>query len=1165
MTRRSWLTSFHQRLMFPMIRNKARRKRRMTPVGPAMLEMLETRQLLSAGTVPVGVETQVSTYTNDVNIHNVHPVVAVDGAGNTVTVWEEQSSANPNFEGIYAKKYSATGAVLVPQIQVNTYTAGLQREPSVAMDAAGDFTIAWDSQRTGSTNYDVYARCYNAAGIEQQTTEFRVNTTTNGPQLEPSVAMDAKGDTVIAWKTFYTYDPLHGEAIEAQRYTVKGSPQLTEFRVNAYTAGILLYYPRVAMDGSGDFVIAWEESRDGGASYDIYAQQFNAVGSLVGNEFLVNAYTTGQQITPAIAMNSTGDFVITWTDVDPDSTSRDQTGVYAQRCKLSATGSSTIGGEFQVNTYTSGLQNSSSVAIDSAGDFVITWQSSYQDGSTYGVFGQAFNVLGSILGSEFRGNATATGPQNLPSVAMDAAGDFSVVWESYPVLASPNTHGTYLQRYSLVKPNPAPTITAPATVAVNGSSSLLFTGNSAISVADGSGTAEKLTLTVLHGTLTFGSTTGLTATGNGTATVTLTGPLSALNSALLTFKYQAIAGYHGSETLILSDSDTISTLKGTANVAITVNAAPVVTVDPTSQRVVATHVVSFTAAATGSPVPTVHWQVSTDGGKTFANITNVASATTPALAFTVTASQNGYEYKAVFTNSLGTATTKVATLTVPRTIVVDVLGDQHVAGHTTLRDAIVLANGDTGGDAINFAAGMSGTIALTQGELTLTKSMTITGPGSGVLTISGNKLSRILEIDPAGITLNQVAINGLTLTQGNGVGTIATGLGGAILSINGQLTLLNDVLSNNSATGAGAIYSSSVLISRSDTFSGNSAATDGGGVDNSGTFTSTNDLFSKNSGGAIDNSGVLTSTNDTFQSNSGGGITNSNKLTISNDSFSSNSTSGDGGGVYTNGGTVISSNNTFSGNSATSFGGGIGIAFGVVSSTNDTFFSNSADAGGGIGNLLGHLTSTNDTIAANVVNHYAGLIGVGGGVWSDGVWNSLNTIVAGNHSGTVPSDISIVGGTFASRNDLIGDAATSGGITNGDANGNIVGKATNTTLAVDSTGKPILASNGGPTQTIALATGSPAINKGGSLATLTVSITATATTFNLSSATFVVVGDEIRVDSEIVVVTAVSGQTVTVSRGQGRTVATSHLANATVTLAFDQRGVRRTTNDIGAF
>src|SRR6266850_1944689 len=88
---------------------------------------------------------------------------------------------------------------------------------------------------------------------------------------------------------------------------------------------------------------------------------------------------------------------------------------------------------------------------------------------------------------------------------------------------------------------------------------------------------------------------------------------------------------------------------------------PTITTQPTNQTVAAGQTATFTAAATGSPTPTAQWQVSTDGGVTFSNVSGATSTT---LSFTTTLSQNGNRYRAVFTNAAGTATTTAATLTV---------------------------------------------------------------------------------------------------------------------------------------------------------------------------------------------------------------------------------------------------------------------------------------------------------------------------------------------------------------------------------------------------------------------------------------------------------------------------------------------------------------------
>jgi hypothetical protein len=94
-------------------------------------------------------------------------------------------------------------------------------------------------------------------------------------------------------------------------------------------------------------------------------------------------------------------------------------------------------------------------------------------------------------------------------------------------------------------------------------------------------------------------------------------------------------------------------------------AAPVLSANPAGKTVTAGESVSFTASASGVPTPAVQWQVSTNGGVTFVNDTTDAGNTTGTLTVAgTTVAESGQEYRAVFANPTGTATSAVATLTV---------------------------------------------------------------------------------------------------------------------------------------------------------------------------------------------------------------------------------------------------------------------------------------------------------------------------------------------------------------------------------------------------------------------------------------------------------------------------------------------------------------------
>ena len=83
-----------------------------------------------------------------------------------------------------------------------------------------------------------------------------------------------------------------------------------------------------------------------------------------------------------------------------------------------------------VNTYTDGNQMSPDVAVDNTGNFVITWHGN-GDGDDNGVYAQKFNSDGTKAGAEFNVNEYVKGGQGYPSIAMDDSGDYIIVWESY--------------------------------------------------------------------------------------------------------------------------------------------------------------------------------------------------------------------------------------------------------------------------------------------------------------------------------------------------------------------------------------------------------------------------------------------------------------------------------------------------------------------------------------------------------------------------------------------------------------------------------------------------------------------------------------------------------------------------------------------------------------
>ncbi|HTL78006.1 MAG TPA: choice-of-anchor Q domain-containing protein, partial [Candidatus Babeliales bacterium] len=296
-------------------------------------------------------------------------------------------------------------------------------------------------------------------------------------------------------------------------------------------------------------------------------------------------------------------------------------------------------------------------------------------------------------------------------------------------------------------------------------------------------------------------------------------------------------------------------------------------------------------------------------------------------------------------------------------------------GGCRLRDALAAANN---GDTINFDPAVTGSITLSNGELLVNDSITISGPGANVLSVDANHASRVFHIVP-GMT---VTIFGLTITNGS-IAPVGLPGGGGIYNEHASLTLSSCTVSNNSVTGGnggGGIYSDgsffgpggASLTINDSTISSNSATNSGGGIYNYGEHGTAN----------------LAVNNSTFDNNSaggGGGIFNDGRGRIDT--------------VFSFGATVFMSNSTLSNNSATDGGGIFNFVgftgtnsggYAAVHVTNSTFSGNSASNGaGGIKNGVGANggaveINLGGTIlkaglsGANIVNTSGGLISSGG-------------------------------------------------------------------------------------------------------------------------------------------------------------------------------------------
>ena len=305
--------------------------------------------------------------------------------------------------------------------QVNTYTTNNQLKPSIAVLSDGGHIVTWNSYGQDGSSNGVFGQRYDSDGIAVGG-EFQVNTTTSNHQRESSAVGLTGGGFVVVWQDEGGADGS-GYGIFGQRYDVDGVAAGSEFQVNIYTSSHQ-YEPSIASLTNGGFVVTWASNAQDGSSYGVYGQRFNADGTTAGSEFLVNTTTSNHQREQAVVGLLGGGFVVVWQDEGGADGS--SLGVFGQRYDSADV---KVGGEFQINTYTSSWQYRPSVAALENGGFVVFWSSYNQDGSSYSVFGQRYNSDGTTAGSEFQANTTTSGTQTEPEVVGLVGGGFVVIWQ----------------------------------------------------------------------------------------------------------------------------------------------------------------------------------------------------------------------------------------------------------------------------------------------------------------------------------------------------------------------------------------------------------------------------------------------------------------------------------------------------------------------------------------------------------------------------------------------------------------------------------------------------------------------------------------------------------------------------------------------------------------
>ena len=364
-------------------------------------------------------------------------------------------------------------------VQVNTAIANNQLAPEVCALANGGSAIAYVSangsalylQRMGIDGFKV--------GDETFVATVNAGSTT-------AMASLADGGFLLTY--------VSGNNVMLQKFDSSGDASGSSVLASGNST-FAKSSPQICVLSDGGYVLAWETNGQDGSGLGISYQRFNSDGSVNGVEQFV-ASTANEQSGPALTALEGGNFVLTWSSAHLSSSNRDvfmqivandgslvydglaanakvntttsyhqwnpsintfhggfviaydsqaSDGSYGVKIQKFDLNGAKIGTEMSLNSYTASSQNFTSIASLNNGGYAAVWQSSGQDGSSWGIYGQIYDAFGNVVGSEFRINTTTSGAQNYPEVSGLTDGGFQVTWQSDGQDGSAN--GIFSQRF----------------------------------------------------------------------------------------------------------------------------------------------------------------------------------------------------------------------------------------------------------------------------------------------------------------------------------------------------------------------------------------------------------------------------------------------------------------------------------------------------------------------------------------------------------------------------------------------------------------------------------------------------------------------------------------------------------------------------------------------
>ena len=515
--------------------------------------------------------------------------MAADSSGNFVAVWQ-------NGSAIEGQRFTAAGAASGAKFTISS--TGTPANAQVAMNASGAFVVVWND-----ASDNLYFRRYDSAGVAQGGAVTVLASVQTGPNLNffgqgqrdttsgknASVGINTAGDFVVTYRLNFTreYYALFlptgqvdvTDSIAFKAYTSAGAAQGTNATGTISTSVLTNTSPAIAMNASGAYVVSWSD-----ANNQVSARLYDATRTAVTLGGDVTSSTAGGQ--SSVGMSDSGTYVVAYANA----------GVINYRLYDAAGNAASAVTQANLNppdTTPAASRANPSVAMTATGEFAVAWENAAQDGSGTGVYLRQYTSAGVAVRSDIQVATSTSGAQHGASLVYKGT-QVTALWNGNGTQTGQvDTQGVFFQRYVVTTG-----LSAPGNITTT-AAALAYTENQAATAVDNALSLapdpdgdyyQSATVSISSGfvssqdVLAFTNANGITGSFNATTGVmTLTGnaSIARYQAALRSITYANTSDDPITATRTVSfviNDGTADSNTATRNVTVTaVNDAPVVT------------------------------------------------------------------------------------------------------------------------------------------------------------------------------------------------------------------------------------------------------------------------------------------------------------------------------------------------------------------------------------------------------------------------------------------------------------------------------------------------------------------------------------------------------------------------------------------------------------